>query len=128
MGNAALYRGNAIDLTVPDGSGGNVVATVNAAVSRTLGGGIGVFENCNIPWTVTYDEIIYGIDGVLEIHTEEGIHEVGPGDIMWLPAGTELAYVAGEPARFFFAVSPVAKSKAGSSTERHEPVAPARKG
>ena len=64
-----------------------------------------MFENCSIPWTVTYDEIIYGIDGELEIHTDEGRHRIGPGDIMWLPAGTRLTYVAREPARFFFAVA-----------------------
>ena len=125
MSEAKLYRGNGLDLTVEGGSGGNVVATVNAAVSGRLGGGIGVFENCNIPWTVTYDEIIYGIEGLLEIHTAEGIHRIGPGDIMWLPEGTELTYVAREPAKFFFAVAPVSESKAGSSTVLHEPVPPA---
>ncbi len=124
MSDAKMYRGDDLDLTVEDGSGGNVVATVNCAVSDKLGGGIGVFENCNIPWTVTYDEILYGIEGVMEIHTDEGIHEVGPGDIMWLPAGTEMAYVAKEPAKFFFAVVPVTKSKAGSSTVEHTPVPP----
>ena len=128
MSKAAMYRGNDLDLTVKDGSGGNVVATVNCAVSRTLGGGIGVFEDCNIPWTVTYDEILYGIEGRLEIHIGGAVHDVGPGDIMWLPAGTELAYVAKEPAKFFFAVAPVTKSKAGSSTVEHEPVPPKKKG
>ena len=92
-----------------------------------LGGGIGVFENCNIAWTVTYDEILYGIDGTLEIHIGDSVHEVGPGDIMWLPAGTELAYVASAPAKFFFAVAPVTKSTAGSSTAVHTPVTPRRK-
>jgi len=124
MSDAKMYRGNDLDLTVKGGSGGNVVATVNCAVSRTLGGGIGVFENCDIPWTVTYDEILYGIDGVMEIHTEEGIHEVGAGDIMWLPAGTALRYVAKAPAKFFFAVAPCTESKSGSSTVAHTPVTP----
>jgi ethanolamine utilization protein EutQ len=124
MSDAKMYRGNDMDLTVREGGGGNVVATVNCAVSQKLGGGIGVFENCNVPWTVTYDEILFGIEGVLEIHTAEGIHEVGPGDMMWLPAGTEMAYVASEAAKFFFAVAPVTESKAGSSTVVHTPVAP----
>ena len=58
MSKAMMFRGNDLDLTVKDGKGGNVVATVNSALSDKLGGGIGVFENCNIPWTVTYDEIL----------------------------------------------------------------------
>ena len=128
MSKAMMFRGNDLDLTVKDGKGGNVVATVNCAVSDKLGGGIGVFENCNIPWTVTYYEILYGIEGVMEIHTAEGIHEVGPGDMMWLPAGTEIAYVATKPAKFFFAVAPVTASKAGSSTVAHTPVPPRKKG
>lgn len=127
MSKAMMFRGNDLDLTVKDGKGGNVVATVNCAISDKLGGGIGVFENCNIPWTVTYDEILYGIEGTMEIHTAEGIHEVGPGDIMWLPAGTEMAYVATKPAKFFFAVAPVTASKAGSSTVAHTPVTPRKK-
>lgn len=127
MSKAMMFRGNGLDLTVAEGKAGNVVATVNCAVSQTLGGGIGVFENCNVPWTVTYDEILYGIEGVLEIHTAEGIHEVGPGDIMWLPAGTELAYVATKPAKFFFAVAPCTKSTSGSSTVAHLPVPPRKK-
>lgn len=127
MSDAKMYRGNDLDLTVQKGKAGNVVATVNCAVSQTLGGGIGVFENCNVPWTVTYDEILYGIEGVLEIHTAEGIHEVGPGDIMWLPAGTELVYVATKPAKFFFAVAPCTKSGSGKSTVVHTPVPPKKK-
>ena len=126
MGEAAMFRGRGLDLTVE--GGGNVVALVNAARSDGLGGGVGVFENCRIPWTVTYDEILYGLEGSLEIHVGEDVHEMGPGDVMWLPAGTELAYVAGERARFFFAVAPCAKSKAGSSTVVHEPVPPRPKG
>lgn len=128
MSKAMMFRGNDLDLTVKDGKGGNVVATINCAISDKLGGGIGVFENCNIPWTVTYDEILYGIEGVMEIHTAEGIHEVGPGDMMWLPAGTEMAYVATKPAKFFFAVAPVTASKAGSSTVAHPGVPPKPKG
>ncbi|MBN33244.1 MAG: ethanolamine utilization protein EutQ [Rhodospirillaceae bacterium] len=124
MSDAKKYDGNAIDLTVKEGGGGNVVATVNCAISNKLGGGIGVFENCHIPWTVTYDEIIYGLKGTMEIHTEEGIHTVGAGDIMWLPAGTELIYVANEAAKFFFAVAPCTESKAGQSTVVHTPVPP----
>ena len=124
MSEARMFRGHDLDLAVAGGSGGNVVATINSAISTTLGGGMGVFENCSIPWTVTYDEIIYGIDGELEIHTDEGRHLVGPGDIMWLPAGTRLTYVAREPAKFFFAVAPVTESKAGSSTHHHTPVPP----
>lgn len=127
MGEAAMFRGGGLDLAVAGGSGGNVVALVNAARSSGLGGGIGAFENCRIPWTVTYDEILYGLEGTLEIHIGEQVHEMGPGDLMWLPAGTELAYVAGGRATFFFAVAPVAASKAGSGTTLHPPVPPRRR-
>ena len=127
MGEAAMFRGAALDLAVAGGSGGKVVALVNAARSSGLGGGIGAFENCCIPWTVTHDEILYGLEGTLEIHIGDEVHEMGPGDAMWLPAGTELAYVAGRRAKFFFAVAPVTASKAGSDTTLHPPVPPRRR-
>jgi len=123
MTGAKLFRGNGFDLTPGEG-GANVIATVNGAVSQKLGGGIGVFENCNIPWTVTYDEILFGIDGTMRVVVGDDIHEMGPGDIMWLPQGTELIYEADEKATFFFAVAPAANSPSGSKTDVHPTVAP----
>ena len=40
MSDARMFRGHDLDLSVADGSGGNVVATVNSAISTTLGGGM----------------------------------------------------------------------------------------
>ena len=123
MNDVKLFRGYGFDLT-PGESGGNVIATVNGAVSQRLGGGIGVFENCSIPWTVTYDEILFGIDGTMRVVVADEVHEMGPGDILWLPEGTELIYEADKKATFFFAVSPAANSPSGAKTEVHPTVAP----
>ena len=123
MSGARLFRGYDFDLT-PGERGANVVAAVNGAVSKGLGGGIGVFENCSIPWTVTYDEILYGIDGTMRVIVAGEIHELGPGDILWLPAGTELVYEADAKSTFFFAVNPAANSPSGAKADAHPTVAP----
>jgi quercetin dioxygenase-like cupin family protein len=36
----------------------------------------------------TYDEVIYVLDGDGLLHTEDGVHEVGPGSCIQLPART----------------------------------------
>jgi ethanolamine utilization protein EutQ len=123
MSGAKLFRGNDFDLTPGEG-GANVVAAINGAVSQGLGGGIGVFENCSIPWTVTYDEILFGIEGTMRVIVGDEIHELGPGDILWLPEGTELIYEADEKSKFFFAVNPAANSPSGAKTDAHPTVAP----
>ena len=51
-----LFRACDLDLT-PDAKGIVTAPVVNRRISTGLGAGIGVFENCDIEWTVTYDEV-----------------------------------------------------------------------
>jgi Ethanolamine utilisation protein EutQ len=37
---------------------------VNVGYSHDLGAGMGAFENCAVPWTVTYDEVLFIKEGV----------------------------------------------------------------
>jgi ethanolamine utilization protein EutQ len=94
---------------------GDLNATVNALVnvgnSSTLGGGIGVFgAGLNMEWTVTYDEILFIHDGQFELQVGDVKYQAGPGDVLWIPAGTALIYQAEKDVTFFYAVSPVDNS------------------
>lgn len=85
----------------------SIARVINASISRTMGGGIEYIENATIEWTVTYDEILFICEGRLTLEFDDGTHECTAGDIVWLPEGTHLKYMARERAGFFYAVYPV---------------------
>jgi ethanolamine utilization protein EutQ len=85
----------------------SIARVINASISRHMGGGIEVLENVTIDWTVTYDEILFIVEGPLTVAFEDGAHECEAGDIVWLPAGTKLSYIARGRATYFYALYPV---------------------
>ena len=90
----------------PSGST-SICRAIDASVSKHMGGGIEYLENVSIDWTVTYDEILFILEGPLTIVLEDGPHVCQQGDIVWLPAGTTLKYVAQGRAAYFYALYPV---------------------
>jgi ethanolamine utilization protein EutQ len=72
-----------------------------------MGGGLEYLENAVIDWTVTYDEILFIFEGKLTVVFDDGEHLCEPGDIVWLPEGTHLKYVAKERAGYFYVLYPV---------------------
>lgn len=84
----------------------SIARVINAGISRTMGGGIEYLENASIDWTVTYDEVLFIHEGTLTIELDDGRHDCTPGDIVWLPEGTHLKYIAGERTGYFYALYP----------------------
>lgn len=70
-----------------------------------LGTGFGRFTDAEIPWTVQYDEVILVLEGEITVRTEAGDLTAGPRDCIWLPAGTDLTYIA-KSALVFYAIEP----------------------
>ena len=68
---------------------GNVTGAEQGA---EFGYGFARMTNAKIPWTITYDEILLIVSGVLRVRIAGKVLEAGPGDSIWLPAGTELVY------------------------------------
>jgi ethanolamine utilization protein EutQ len=114
MSDIRHFKFSSFDLTPTED--GPTVPVVNAGYSRELGGGIGVFENCSVPWTVTYDEVLFIKDGELTLRVGEKICRAGPGDILWIPRDTPLVYEATKRVTFFYAVHPVGASPSTSQT------------
>jgi ethanolamine utilization protein EutQ len=100
------------------------VPVVNRRVSTGMGAGIGVFENCAIEWTVTYDEVLFIKEGNFTLRVAGKAYRAGPGDILWIPKDTPLVYEAGERVVFFYAVYPVDKSPSTSKTIEFPTTAP----
>lgn len=86
----------------------SIARVITGAMSRHMGGGIEYLEGVTIDWTVTYDEILFVFEGVLTIELDgKAPQECQPGDIVWLPEGTHLRYIAREKAGYFYALYPV---------------------
>ena len=82
-----------------------VTAVCGSEDGGELGTGWGRFSNAYIPWTIRYDEVLTVFEGELLLHTAGVVHQLGPRDCIWLPAGTELVYEASE-ALVHFAIHP----------------------
>ncbi len=79
---------------------------VGPELSKTMGAGIARFDNCSITWTVLYDELIVALEGNFRLRVGDQVFSTSPGDVLWVPKGTELAY-EGDGATVFYALDPV---------------------
>ncbi|MBO9403427.1 cupin domain-containing protein [Shimia sp. R9_3] len=84
---------------------GRVGRTISSDLSPSMAAGIAEFDQCSIKWQVHYDEIVHVLEGTFRLQTGGKEVEAGPGDTMWIPKGTKLAY-EGDKARIFYAVYP----------------------
>ena len=120
-----LFRKADQDLT-PGESGAAVQGLVNISFSNRLGAGIGVFQDCSMEWTVIYDEVLFILEGQIRLKTKEGTFHAGPGDTLWIPEGTWLAYEADAPVIFFYAVAPVTGSPTTGRARNHPSAGPSK--
>jgi ethanolamine utilization protein EutQ len=123
MAGVKLFRKADQDLT-PGPSGAAVQGLVNTSFSPRLGAGIGVFRECAMEWTVTYDEVLFILEGEFQLKTHEGTFHAGPGDTLWIPEGTWLVYIAHQPVTFFYALAPPDRSPSTQIAVAHPTAAP----
>lgn len=76
------------------------------AQSPRLGAGLMVMEKTTFPWHLTYDEIDYVIEGRLTVHTQSGPVTAGPGQVIFIPKGSQIQFSAPEYARFLYVTYP----------------------
>lgn len=84
----------------------SIARLVGSELSESMGAGIATFDDCIIDWTIRYDELIVVLEGRFSLHADGKVHEMEPGDVIWLPKGTPLSY-EGTGARVFYALYPV---------------------
>ena len=123
MPDVKLFRKADQDLTPAD-NGVAVRGLVNTAFSGRLGAGIGVFEDCAMEWTVTYDEVLFILEGQFRLETDTGTFHAGPGDTLWIPEGTRIVYAADAPVTFFYAVAPLERSPSTGKPDSFPTTAP----
>jgi len=123
MTGVQLFRKSDQDL-VPGPSGAAVQGLVNTSFSQRLGAGIGVFQDCAMEWTVSYDEVLFILEGEFRLKTHEGTFHAGPGDTLWIPEGTWMVYTADAPVTFFYAVAPADRSLSTQIAKAHPTALP----
>lgn len=74
--------------------------------SPRLGAGLMEMERSTFPWTLTYDEIDYVLDGRLSILIGGKTISAGPGEAVLIPKNTAISFSAQEKTRFLYFVYP----------------------
>lgn len=83
-----------------------LIDVVTLEESPRLGCGILEIDHSTYPWTLTYDEFYYVVDGILDIIVD-GRHNLGyQGDIMHIPKGTSICFSSPETCRAVYYTYP----------------------
>lgn len=61
-------------------------------VSPHLGIGFARWEGARVAWTTLYEEVIFAIEGCLEVEANGVMHTVKPGQVLFIPKCTDLVY------------------------------------
>ncbi len=74
--------------------------------SPRLGAGLMEMEATAFPWTLTYDEVDVVLSGRLEIRCGAKTVSAGPGEVILLPKGSQIEFIAAEKTRFVYVTYP----------------------
>lgn len=69
-----------------------LVDVITAQHGSPMGAGFLSFHKGSFPWTLTYDEIEIVLEGEIHIGTAQGTAVGKPGDILYIPKGTEITF------------------------------------
>ena len=84
----------------------SIARLVGPQDSSTMGAYLARFNGRSVPWTVRYDEVIACLEGEFRLRVGTMFHILYPGDVIWIPKDTELAY-DGSDSLVFIAIAPV---------------------
>ena len=84
----------------------SIARLVGPQDSQTMGAYLARFDERPVTWTVRYDEVIVCVEGVLRLTVGGTVHELPPGDVIWIPEDTDVVY-NGTDCLAFIAIAPV---------------------
>ncbi len=79
---------------------------VTAAHGSPVAAGFMTFQKGSFPWTLTYDEVQYIIEGELHLTTPQGVTIGKPGDVLYVPKGTSLTFGTPSWVKFLYVTYP----------------------
>ena len=98
------------DDAAPEKGSARIARLIGSANSKSLGGGVVVYEGITIDWDLPFDEMITVIEGALNIHSGGSSYNLGPGDVAWFPAHTPLTYEVSDRVVVSYAIHPLPKN------------------
>jgi ethanolamine utilization protein EutQ len=79
---------------------------VNAMHGSPMAAGVMSWDAGFFPWTLDYDEIDLVLDGRLEIRHAGRSIQAGPGDVVYIPKGSEIEFGSTSAVRVFYVTYP----------------------
>lgn len=79
---------------------------VTAEDGSPMAAGFMTLHKGQFPWTLTYDEIEYVIEGELHIITNDGVVVGMPGDVLFIPKGSKIQFATPSWAKFLYITYP----------------------
>lgn len=74
--------------------------------SPRLGLGLMTMEKTTFPWHLDYDEVDYVIEGRLDIIVGDEVMSAGPGEVLFIPKGSDIKFSVKDKARFIYVTYP----------------------
>lgn len=79
---------------------------ITGACGSPMAAGFMTWEKGSFPWTLTYDEIDLVLEGQLEIRKNDQRVLADPGDVLYIPRGSEIHFGSPSHARVFYVTYP----------------------
>lgn len=79
---------------------------ITAQHGSPMAAGFMTLHKGSFPWTLTYDEIEFVIEGELHITTDQGTVVGKPGDVIFIPKGTKISFGTPQWAKFLYVTYP----------------------
>ncbi|BAJ62758.1 cupin domain-containing protein [Anaerolinea thermophila] len=79
---------------------------ITAQHGSPMAAGFMTLHKGSFPWTLTYDEIEFVIEGELHIATDQGTVVGKPGDVIFIPKGTKISFGTPQWAKFLYVTYP----------------------
>ncbi len=108
MSGPALFKKDALNWEAGSGEWSSVrfARPIREKLTGGMGAGLYTIENIAYDWTVTYDEVLYVLEGELRVTVGDEVFNCEPGDFLWLPKDTALNYATDSRALALWAVAP----------------------
>lgn len=74
--------------------------------SPRLGLGLMTMDKTTFPWHLDYDEVDYVIEGRLDVISGDEVMSAGPGEVIFIPKGSDIQFSVKDKARFIYVTYP----------------------